>query len=536
MFQDEGDWTSTEIVPSLQGLALEKHLRWENAFRELLKECNFSNVYLPTLMPLARFRSMLTGQNMLPPGPTFRDDQGVDWAMRSDMTAFSSQFVRGRLPHSTEPMRLGYSGKVFSYANERQRSGGFAASTGHGLKHPFMESYEFGAEVVAEAHAGYEAEVVDLLLRSAERFGYEDLVLVFGHTSILREVFAWADSKGIENGLGRLAIADAMKVADQSFLAQDKEFDWVVKNALQASGLEKFVEETARRHGAATCICDPLLVRPQDFYSGLTFELFVKVKGKALVRVGAGGRYDSLLKHYGLNRSAVGFKIGDPSITGSEVAAHGLSDRVRIAVPKGRLQNAIFSAFARVGIVPAIDPTLSRKLVLPSVCGFYEFLLVKNSDVPSYIERGAADIGVSGSDVLEEKFSEVFRPVTFSFGETRICLAGRPADAETVSKKGTLTIATKYARIAARELAKLGRECDIVPLQGSVELASVLGMSDAIVDLVETGKTLQENDLVVFQELTRTRVHLCTSRGFYYLRAQEIARWKELWLKDGLIK
>jgi ATP phosphoribosyltransferase len=578
MFQDQGGWSSPEAAPTLQGLELDRQIRWQRSFRELLKARDFENVHLPTVMPVDRFRSHIDGKNLLPPGPVFRDEAGVDWALRSDMTAFSAQFVRGRLsalPGAGEVLRIGYSGPVFSYSGTRQNGREPSDSSSHGLRHPFLESYEFGAEMVWRGSdtqaSGPDNEMVDLMIEAARGFGYQELVLVMSDARILDGVEQWCgDQDGV--GVDRHRIAEAMRVADHALLGSAPGLTEFIASLTESCGLLKAAAAVQARHSGVRAVVNPLLVRPQGFYSGLTFELYVKARAAkpgavSLVRVGAGGRYDRLFTHYSEQLSAVGFKIGDPRVAGlgthlalegggfeqnvtgaggTELQTVGVgatnqgavgqqSVPLRIAVPKGRLLGRVLNAFAALGIEPEVDPETTRKLVLGSACGRFEFLLVKNGDVPSYIERGVADLGIAGSDVLEELGSDVLRPVTFSFGQTDICLAGKPEDRQEVYRKVTLTVASKYGRLAGAALGKKGINCEVVPLQGSVELAGVLGLSDAIVDLVETGNTLKENGLVVFERLARTRVYLIASRGFYYLRKDTLQAWQAAWRQAGLL-
>lgn len=577
MFQEQGAWSSSEVVPTLQGPELERQIRWQRAFRELLKTKGFENVHLPTVMPLERFRSQKDGRSLLPPGPVFRDEAGVDWALRSDMTAFSAQFVRGRLravDGEEEVLRIGYSGPVFSYSSVRSISRDTVEGSGHGLRHPFLESYEFGAEMVwrgPDTQAlGHDDEMIDLMIEAAQGFGYQDLVLVLSDARILEGVLSWAAETG-SCDVDRRRIAEAMRLADLSLLGSVAGLMQTIDALSSACGLPQAAEQLQARHPRLLVVVNPLLVRPQGFYSSVTFELFVRapVSGAAgLVRVGAGGRYDSLFAHYSEPLSAVGFKLGDPRVAGlgahleqvtqaegpasssnslTSMKAPGLcstgggaesfaqGQALRIAVPKGRLLGRVLQAFAVLGIEPEVEPDATRKLVLGSACGRFEFLLVKNADVPSYIERGVADLGIAGSDVLEELGSDVMRPVTFSFGQTDICLAGKPENRQNIFRKRTLTVASKYGRLAGSALSRKGVNCEIIPLQGSVELAGVLSLSDAIVDLVETGNTLLENGLVVFEKLARTRVYLIASRGFYYQRKDTLSAWVRAWSDAGLL-
>lgn len=547
----------------------------QSAFQKLLETHGFERVELPLVMPLELFRSALDGSLLLPSGPQFRDPEGVDWACRSDMTAFSAQVARTRLARGTScPLRLGYSGEVLSYDNRNALPSSVglggrpwsapAEGRGHGLQHPYLESHEFGAEIIGDIGEADELETIELAMQSARDFGYHSCLLVIGHTAVARALLSFADRTGAD----RRNLLEDVAHCDELRLLARKGLQEAIAEGSATAGLERLAAKLQERFGAADwhVVVDPLLIRPQGFYSGLTFEIHARYVDESsgrsrLVRVGAGGRYDDLFRHYGIKVAACGFKICDPSIIGAELRhrcvpygqAAGSSrpgpqstaaprpghrePPLRIAIPKGRLMERALHAFACLNIRPAADPSTSRQLVIASQCGGYEFLIVKNADVAAFVENATADAGLVGSDVLEETATGIPRPVTFSFGRTRICLAGSPNQRERVrhAAPARLLIASKYPRLAARELSRRGLDCEILPLSGSVELASVIGMADAIVDLVETGATLAENGLVVFEDLCRTRIHLCVSRGTRYLRGELLKEWTATWQSKGLL-
>jgi len=192
-----------------------------------------------------------------------------------------------------------------------------------------------------------------------------------------------------------------------------------------------------------------------------------------------------------------------------------------VALPKGRLQRPTLDRFAAAGLVPDEDPGSSRRLIVPAVGAQARFLVLKDGDVPLYVERGAADLGVCGLDQLLESEADVLTPIDLGFGKCRLCIAAREgADAGELGR--SLRIATKYPRLAARAFARKGVPIDLVRLSGSVELAAVAGLADAIVDLVESGRTLAENGLVVVQELLAVSARLVVNRASYRLKIEEL--------------
>jgi ATP phosphoribosyltransferase len=149
---------------------------------------------------------------------------------------------------------------------------------------------------------------------------------------------------------------------------------------------------------------------------------------------------------------------------------------------------------------------------LPGVS--FAFLLLKNSDVPTYVEHGIADLGICGTDVLDEVDADVLRLSTLPFGACRICLAGLENRVDELSgRPDGIRVATKYPRLAARYFESSAWDVELIPLSGSIELAAVLGLADLILDLVETGGTLAANRLVVVEEVGRTAVRLVANRA-----------------------
>lgn len=186
--------------------------------------------------------------------------------------------------------------------------------------------------------------------------------------------------------------------------------------------------------------------------------------------------------------------------------------RFTIALPKGRLFDRTNELFARMGYNLELG---ERRLVAEDPAGRLRAILVKNADLPTYVHHGIAGLGICGSDVIFESGHEFIELLRLPFGGTRICLAGpREADADP-GAIGAVTVATKYRRFARSYFHERGIPVEIIRLDGSVELAPVLGLAPYIVDLVETGSTLRAHDLEVKAELGRTDVRLIANRAFY---------------------
>lgn len=196
---------------------------------------------------------------------------------------------------------------------------------------------------------------------------------------------------------------------------------------------------------------------------------------------------------------------------------------ITIAVSKGRMQDDAISLLRQSGV--KLSPALlaSRKLAFEDESGDYRFIFVKPADVPVYVEHGIADCGIVGRDVLLESEADVLLPLDLGLARCRIVVAA--LDPKVIARAfGMLRVATKYSRIASSHFGARGIPVEIIPLSGSVELAPALGLSDAIVDLVETGRTLQENGLSIVEVIGESTGRLVINRASYQLKAEEIAR------------
>jgi ATP phosphoribosyltransferase len=191
-----------------------------------------------------------------------------------------------------------------------------------------------------------------------------------------------------------------------------------------------------------------------------------------------------------------------------------------IALCKGRLLDPALDVLSRAGIRFSEDAASSRKLIFDSIDGRYRVVLVKPADVPTYVEYGAADLGITGRDVLLETRADVLQPIDLKFGRCKIVLAG-PKETSGHTHP-TLRIATKYPHITMQHYNARGIPVEIIPLSGSIELAPLIGLADRIVDIVETGRTLKENGLEILEVITETSARLLINRAGYQTKREEV--------------
>lgn len=204
---------------------------------------------------------------------------------------------------------------------------------------------------------------------------------------------------------------------------------------------------------------------------------------------------------------------------------------MKLAVAKGRIAEKARALLSEGGI--AFPDTLydERKLVITSIDGSFQLLFVKAADVPTYVEKGAADIGIVGKDTIMEDGKDVYELQDLGFGKCQVVVAGFPGSFPEDTKY--LTVATKYPAITKKYFDKAGIRTEISRLNGSIELSPIVGLSEVIVDIVETGSTLRDNGLVVLKEIAKISTRVIANKASYATRTEEVQLCIEL-LKKGV--
>lgn len=193
---------------------------------------------------------------------------------------------------------------------------------------------------------------------------------------------------------------------------------------------------------------------------------------------------------------------------------------LNVALPKGRLGEKVYSMFEKAGYpCPSIKEN-NRKLIFENEEAGVRYFWVKPSDVAIYVERGAADIGVAGKDILLEYEPDIYELLDLGFGKCRMAVAAKKDFRD--DKSRTLKVATKFSNIASSYYRSKGRDIDIIHLNGSIEIAPILGLSDVIVDIVETGTTLKENDLIVYDTVVPISARLISNKASYKFKSKQI--------------
>lgn len=194
------------------------------------------------------------------------------------------------------------------------------------------------------------------------------------------------------------------------------------------------------------------------------------------------------------------------------------SQKLTIAMPKGRIFEEAVHFLQQAGLQVTAELQDSRKLIIPVKNTQLEFILAKPTDVPTYVEYGVADVGVVGKDVLLEEERDVYELLDLRIGYCRMMVAGMPDWKQTESPR----VATKYPKIASRYFREQGQQVEVIKLNGSVELAPMIGLADRIVDIVSTGRTLQENGLVELEHICEITTRLIANRASYRMKSEAV--------------
>jgi ATP phosphoribosyltransferase len=210
------------------------------------------------------------------------------------------------------------------------------------------------------------------------------------------------------------------------------------------------------------------------------------------------------------------------------MSASDSSKPITLALSKGRIFEETMPLLEAAGIQVSENPETSRKLILPTSSPDLQLIIVRASDVPTYVQYGAADIGIAGKDVLYEHAAEhpggLYQPIDLNIARCRLCVAvPKGFDYETAVRQGSrLRVATKYVQAAREHFAEKGVYVDLIKLYGSMELAPLVGLADAIVDLVSTGSTLKANNLEAVEEITTISSRLIVNQASLKTRAERL--------------
>lgn len=472
----------------------------------------------------------------------FFDKEGNTLVLRPDMTPSIARAV-SKYFHDETPIRLCYMGNTFINYDKYQGR--------------LKETTQMGAELMGDGSVASDVELLSVLIEALQEAGLREFQVSVGQVEFFKALLREAGiGNAAEESLRRL-ISDKNRFGAEELLAS-----YDISEKLRATFLEMATltggEEALQKARGLTDNAEALeaLERLQEIYEGLkkkgyekyvTFDLSMLSKynyytgiifhaysygyGEPIAK---GGRYDNLLSHFGRELPAVGFAIVVDQLqralrNDAEKKVNATDDGKRyltFALTKGRLAKKTLELLEKVGITceEMKDPD-SRKLIFVNEELGLKFFLAKGPDVPTYVEYGAADIGVVGKDTLVEEGRKMYEVLDLGFGKCRMCVCGPESAREKLAHQEQIRVATKYPDIAKDYFYNQKHQTvEIIKLNGSIELAPIVGLSDVIVDIVETGSTLRENGLGVLEEVMPLSARMVVNQVSMKMESERITK------------
>ncbi|MCL2630171.1 MAG: ATP phosphoribosyltransferase regulatory subunit [Firmicutes bacterium] len=510
-----------------------KRRECEDLVRAILTSFNYREVYTPTLEYLDVFSSGV-GKINADTVYTLSGNDGKLLALRPDSTKPISRLYSSRLRGEKLPLRLFYNQSVFKRNLDYYKKAN--------------EIRQIGAELLGQDGESADMEMLTVALKSMKALFGNNFALEIGHMGFMRsilnglsgeykerakiaisaknypEILRLADELSLLKGGKQEALVDLLrklpKLFGDSEVLSKAESLKVSAEASEAIKELKDIYKKLKKEGLSdNVIIDLTVVNDYDYYTGVVIKGFVTGEGAEVL---SGGRYNTLYGDYNLNVPATGFAI-DLNAVARILLNTKKSDskKLTLVLTKGRIQNEIAKRFKAIGIDMPTSKDETRKLIFE----FDNFRVVyaKSNDVVTFVEHGVADAGIVGKDTLLESEIErgVYEILDLGLANCRFALAGLKG-ADVLSGCDIKTIATKYPVVTKRYFGKKMMDVEIVKIEGSVELAPILGLADAIVDLVESGRTLEENGLEVKEEIHQISARLIVNPVSLKLKKKEI--------------
>ena len=498
----------------------------EHTLADLFKDSGYRKVMTPAIEFFDVFKSDNTGveaEEMF----KLTDAKGRTTVLRPDNTMPIARMVATRLTADDLPVRLYYNQSVYI------RSKDLAGKTN--------EIAQSGIELIGDGSMEADIEAIKLAVESLQRCQLNNFKIEIGNVAFFNAI------------LHRMAITDEDK-ADICNLIEEKNYaalgdkldklgnsrETVAIKALPRlfGGVEviekakqlyddpdayraltylKAVYEALVEAGLGDSVMLDLgLVNRNNYYTGVVFRGYAEGSGLTIL---SGGRYDNLLGEFGMPAPAIGFGIEVSAVCEAMREVINVERPLRIALTKGRLEKSSVALFKTMGLDTKELENKGRRLILP--VDKYEAVLSKAPDVITYVEHGVCDIGIVGKDTIVEHGSAFYEVLDLNIGKCRFALAC-PKDSDFFAGYKRKVVASKYPKVAKEFFEGKGMDVEIIKIEGSVELAPLLGLADGIVDIVETGSTLKENGLKIVEEILPISVRVIVNMASMKLRKAEI--------------
>lgn len=444
----------------------------------------------------------------------FDDRNGDTVVLRPDFTPSIARCAAKYFLEDDSTLRFTYKGNTFSQTSE--------------LQGKLKETTQMGVEVIGDGTIDADSEVINLAIEALKITGLKSFQLTIGNIEYfkglceelgfdeeteltLRDLVTNKNFFGARQylesiGASKEVIERVMKlddlIGDKSIL--DKALE-MVSNAKSIKAIEhlRSLYEILENNGFEGYVSyDLSMLNKYMYYTGMVFKAYANGVGDCICK---GGRYDNLLEKFGKSAPAIGFVIIIDDLM--QALAANLNEKrdeyLTFALTKGRLANKTLELLENIGITcEEMKDKDTRKLIFVNEELKLKFFLAKGPDVPTYVEYGAADIGVVGKDTIMEENRRVYEVLDLGFGKCRMCVCGPKESAELLKHHEMIRVCTKYPAIAKDYFYNVKNQTvELIKLNGSVELGPIVGLGDVIVDIVETGSTLRENGLDVLEEI-----------------------------------
>ena len=475
-------------------------------------------------------RSFLSSEQVI----TFTDLDGRLLALKPDVTLSIAKTAQ---PAPGETLKYYYHENVYRPSAE---------------SHTFKEIAQMGLEMLGAVGEAQVQQAVGLAAKSLEQLGAA-WVLELSHMGYLfglldalavpetarpalldllreknaHELRAAAKAAGLDDaGADTLCALLTLCGGCEETLARAEAF--CKNDRMRAAAAELRALTGSLSAGGGSVRLDLSLAGEMEYYNGLVFQGYLQGLPRPLLK---GGRYDLLMQKFTPGADAIGFAVYLDELDRLSAPLPPVQQQktnrvmLNVALPKGRLGDKVYGLLARIGYGCAEDYNATRKLVVENPEAGIRYFLVKPSDVAIYVEHGAADVGIVGKDILTEASADVYELLDTGLGRCRMCVAA-PNDYQDDPSR-PVRVATKFVNIAKNYYASIGRDIDIIKLNGSIELAPILGLSDVIVDIVETGTTLRENGLKVVTEFLPISARFIANKASYQFKHREVDRMLE---------
>jgi len=521
-----------EGVADLNYDEYEKMQKIENSIVKVFGDCGYRQIMTPTF----EYYDLFAADNISAGTEDMykiMDAGGKMMVLRPDATVPIARMIATTHKRNDGEIKLMYVTNVY-------RSADFRA----GERREFKQA---GIEYFGTCSPDTDANVIETAIKALKEAGFADLKTELGDTdyfnglleeletdgklpsrelkNTLRELIEtknipgiekFADDNVIEGKAREVLLAIPLLFGDMqdvitkaSELALNEKMRKAIENV---KAVREVLGETVE------ISVDMGLINRLEYYSGMIFKVYLKNTG---VIVGSGGRYDQLMKKFGRDIPACGFGLNINTLFDALDSDASDNEILNIALGKGRLADTTVKQLQAIGIEFPDYSKESRKLMFEDSTGKIRIIFVKAVDVGIYVEKGACDVGVIGKDTLLESGSDVFEMMDLGYGKCIFAVAAPNGFKYDKTKK--LRVATKYPNVAKQYFAQFGRSIEIIKINGSVELAPLIGLSDVIVDIVETGTTLRENGLSVVEEISDISARFIVNRASLKTKEKQVA-------------